>query len=74
LGISFKITERKSGTHYRKFFFLGSIIRKDFVYSWQPFLYHNKEKLCQTYEISKEWGCLITAASLPPKHHKGGSK
>ena len=49
-----------------EFFFLGSIIRKDLVYSWQPFLYHNKEKLCQTYEISKEWGCLITAASLPP--------
>ncbi len=50
----------------KKMFFLGSI-QKDLVYSWQPFLYHNKEKFCQTYEISKEWGCLI-ADTASPKH------
>ena len=54
-GISFKITERKSETHYMvRNDFLGSI-RNHIVYSWQPFFYYNKEKFFQTYEISKEF-------------------
>jgi hypothetical protein len=54
-GISFKITERKSETHYMvRNDFLGSI-RNHIVYSWQPFFYYNKEKFFQTYEISKDF-------------------
>ena len=51
--------------------FFGSIIRR--LYKMQPFyiyiyIYYNKEKFCQTYEISKEWGCLIAAVAASPQH------
>ena len=32
------------------------------------YIYYNKEKFCQTYEISKEWGCLIAAVAASPQH------
>jgi len=51
-GIAFKITETKMKTHYMiKNNFQESILRY-IVYSWQPFLFYNKEKFCQTYEIN----------------------
>ena len=54
-GISFKLTERKSETYYMiQNNFFGSIIRR--LYKMQPFyIYYNKKKFCQTYEISKEF-------------------
>ena len=54
-GISCKLTERKSETYYMiQNNFFGSIQRL-VLYKMQPFLYYNKEKFWQTYEISKEF-------------------
>jgi hypothetical protein len=55
-GFSFKLTERKSETYYIvKNNFLEST--KEIWFEWllRPFLYYNREKFFQTYEISKEF-------------------
>jgi hypothetical protein len=55
-GFSFKLTERKSETYYIvKNNFLESM--KEIWLEWllRPFLYYNREKFFQTYEISKEF-------------------
>jgi hypothetical protein len=55
-GFSFKLTERKSETYYiAKDNFLKSM--KEIRLEWllRPFLYYNREKFFQTYEISKEF-------------------
>jgi hypothetical protein len=55
-GFSFKLTERKSETYYiAKDNFLKSM--KEIWLEWllRPFLYYNREKFFQTYEISKEF-------------------
>jgi len=55
-GFSFKLTERKSETYYiAKNNFLKSM--KEIRLEWllRPFLYYNREKFFQTYEISKEF-------------------
>jgi hypothetical protein len=55
-GFSFKLTERKSETYYIvKDNFLESM--KEIWLEWllRPFLYYNREKFFQTYEISKEF-------------------
>ncbi len=51
-----KLTERKSETYYIvKNNFLEST--KEIWFEWllRPFLYYNREKFFQTYEISKEF-------------------
>ena len=54
-GISFKLTERKSETYYMvQNNFFGSI-RRLMLYKMQPFLYYNKEKFWQTYEIRLDY-------------------
>ncbi len=55
-GISFKITERnKSETYYIvKNDFLKRV-QFDLIYELEPFLYYDKDKFFQTYEISKEF-------------------
>ena len=55
-GFSFKLTDRKSETYYIvKNKFLESTKNIWFEWRLEPFLYYNREKFFQTYEISKEF-------------------
>ena len=54
-GISFKMPEIKSVTHYMVKNYLTLSIPWDFAENWQPFFWNNNEKFYQTYEISKEF-------------------
>ncbi len=56
-GFSFvRKFNRKSGTYYMvKKDFLGNIMNIFLLRQLAPFLYYNKEKFFQTYEISKEF-------------------
>jgi hypothetical protein len=51
-GIAFKITETKMKTHYMIKNNFQESIHRYIMYGWQPFLFYNKEKFCQTYEIN----------------------
>ena len=64
-GISFKITERnKSETYYIvKNDFLKRV-QFDLIYELEPFLYYDKDKFFQTYEISKEFDLNYTSLSF----------
>ena len=67
-GFSFKLTERKSETYYIvKNNFLEST--KEIWFEWllRPFLYYNREKFFQTYEISKEFDFNY----IPPFNYRG---